>query len=75
MTEPRVTLAHVRAVQRRGRGPLCLTGVEAWCRRHGIAWAELAGPGVPGEQVLAIGDRYALQALAVARAEDGRHGV
>lgn len=70
---PAVTLRHVRAVLRPGRRPLCLPGIDAWCARHGIDPAALAGPGVPGAQVQAIGDRYALKALAVA-VEEARRG-
>lgn len=66
MTEPRVHMRHVRALK------LCARGARAWCARHGVDWAQLRGEGVPVERMRAVGDDYALRAVALAEAEVAR---
>lgn len=67
---PVVHLRHARMIRRPGGRPLCRGGIEAWCDRHGIAWADFAGPGIPGQRVVEIGDPYAMRLIDNARKEN-----
>ena len=69
----RVTLQHARAAKLAGAGVTCAPGIRTWCQRHGVDLHQLAGEGLPVEQVEAIDDAYAQRAAALARAE-AAHG-
>ena len=71
---PMVHLRHARMIRRPNGRPLCREGIELWTQRHGIAWADFTGPGIPGERIVEIGDPYAMRLLVNARKErdDGR---
>jgi hypothetical protein len=69
----RVTLQHARAAKLAGAGVTCAPGIRIWCQRHGVDLHQLAGEGLPVEQVEAIDDAYAQRAAALARAE-AAHG-
>lgn len=66
---PLVHLRHARMIRRPGGRPLCRGGIEAWCQRHAIPWADFTGPGVPGERIVEVGDPYAMKLIANARKE------
>ena len=70
-TPIRVTLRHARAASL-GGGVLCASGLREWCARHGIDLHQLAGDGIPIEQVEAVDDAYAQRAAAIARQEAAR---
>lgn len=70
---PLVHLRHARMIRRPNGRPLCRGGIEAWCARHSITWADFAGPGIPGERIVEIGDPYAMKLLVNAR-EEAKHG-
>lgn len=71
---PLVHLRHARMIRRPGGRPLCLDGIEAWCARYGIEWAEFAGAGVPGQRIVDIADPYAMRLIDNARKEAASHG-
>lgn len=66
-----VTLRHARAASL-GGGVLCASGVREWCARYGIDLHQLAGDGIPVEEVEAVDDAYAQRAAAIAREEAAR---
>lgn len=74
MTEPRCHIRHALAIRRPGNRRLCLTGIEAWCRRYGIDPEQFSSDGVPGEVFAAIEDGYAAKVLNNAREEARRGG-
>jgi len=52
----------------------CARGCRAWCERHGFAWADFRGHGLPLDQVVATGDAMALRLVRSVKdgADDGR---
>lgn len=71
---PMIHLRHARMIRRPNGRPLCREGIEAWCARHGIAWADFSGPGIPGQRVVDIADPYAMRLIDNARLEASAHG-
>ena len=63
MSEIRVTMRHVRQCK------MCSRGARAFFDRYGMDWSEFLRAGVPVEALEQTGDAMALQAVAVARAE------
>lgn len=68
MTEPRVTMADVRARR------WCARGAREFCQRHGLDWTGFVREGVPCSVLEAIGDGVGLELAAAARARGGDHG-
>jgi hypothetical protein len=50
------------------RPGLCRTGGRAWFARHGLNWNEFRHSGIAEEQLLAIGDAFALAVVEQTRA-------
>lgn len=63
MTEPMVTMRHVRAMG------MCAAGARAWCERHGVDWARVRGQGIPVSELRENGDAFALKACELAEEE------
>ena len=59
--EPRVTLAHTRALG------YCAKGMRAFCEQHGLDWEALRTVGIPAETIEATGDAMAIAAARRAR--------
>lgn len=72
MTEPRITMAHVRRLK--GRGITCSPGITTWCQANGIDLRAFARNGIAGEEAIRIGDPFTLKLLEIARSEGGGHG-
>lgn len=72
MTEPLITMRHVRAL--RGRGVTCTPGIRAWAAQHRIDLRAFNRDGIAGEEALRINDAFSLRLLEIARKEatDGR---
>jgi hypothetical protein len=68
MTEPLVTVRHLRAAE------FCTGGAREWFRRHGLDWNAFLSPGLPAATLEATGDALALRVAGLAREEarDGR---
>lgn len=72
MTEPRITMAHVRRLRR--RGTTCTPGIREWCDAHSFDLRKFVQDGVAGEEALRIGDPFTLALLEIARSEGGTGG-
>lgn len=68
MSEPRLTMQHVRAASF-GTGVLCAPSIRVWCARYGVDLRELTSVGIPISQAAAIDDAFAQRVVAIARAE------
>lgn len=69
MSEPVVHLRHARMIRRAGDRALCAAGIRAWCERYGIDAEVFCAQGIPGEELVRIGDAFGLRALEFARKE------
>lgn len=63
MTEPRVTMAHIRRVH------FCARGARAFFERYGLDWSAFLREGIPASQLEATGDALAARVCALAREE------
>lgn len=66
---PLVHLRHARMIKRINGKPVCRTGIEAICQRIGVDWKAFTTTGVPGQQAIDSGNRFALLALEHAKRE------
>lgn len=65
MTEPLVTVRHLRAAK------LCAGGARTWFAQHGLSWDRFVDPGIPAAELEATGDAFALRVAEIARKEAG----
>jgi hypothetical protein len=63
MSEPLVTLAHVRALN------YCSRGLRAFFLSKGLDWNTFRTTGLPADVIEATGDDMAIKAAALARQE------
>ena len=68
MTEPRVTMADVRARR------WCARGAREFAAHHRLSWPDFVRNGVPCSVLEATGDPTAIQLASAARARGGDHG-
>ena len=66
MTEPRLTVQHLRQLK------FCPSGARQWCERHGLDWRQLVREGLPISQIEAVGDAFAMHASQLVREEHGQ---
>ena len=64
MTEPKVTMRHVRAAG------MCSYGAREFFKRHNLSWQDFLKNGIPIADLVKTKDAMALQVVKVA--EDGR---
>lgn len=63
MTEPQVTMAHIRRVH------FCARGARAFFERYGLDWSAFLREGIPADKLEATGDALAARVCALARQE------
>lgn len=71
MPEAAPVMVHMRHIREAG---LCSSGMRAWFTLHDLDILDFIRNGIPAERLEATGDHFALQVVAVARAEAARHG-
>lgn len=52
----------------------CARGARAWCARHGFAFRDLLGTGLPAAAVAATGDAFGIAAAEHATKREGGSG-
>jgi hypothetical protein len=67
MTEPRVTMAHIRQAK------LCARGARAFFERYQLDWPGFLREGIPACELEATGDALVTRVCAIAR-EEVPHG-
>jgi len=63
MTEPRVTMRHIRQAK------LCASGARAFFARYGLDWSRFLREGIPASELEATGDALTARTVALAREE------
>lgn len=63
MSDPLVTIEHVRQAQ------LCARGARQWFTRHGLDYAQFLNHGYPASVIEATGDALGCRVAEVARIE------
>jgi len=69
MSEPVVTIAHLRAATL-GQGRInCAAGVRPWFARHGLDYRRFVRQGLPASAFAGIEDAFVTRAIALAARE------
>jgi len=66
MTEPRVTMRHIREEH------LCASGARFFFNRYGLDWSRFLREGIPADELEATGDALVAGVVARAREEAAR---